>query len=209
MVLNNGQSDLDLCPWSLKSNWMFVPNLNNFLQGVPNKIYSKGWDRQMDASRQGKKERIIFSGQTNKLLKTNLFFWTSSFAWIPMYHINNLHATMLVTGTHTSDDYICWWFNFNNLFHEVRHHISLWKFCKPSVLQFNFRHYMDSPFPCYSRDILWPLKRSSSATILSKTTVTTCLTVAAAVLLVMLSLVKCRRKHSTMAWDGTKYESIM
>jgi hypothetical protein len=32
--------------------------------------------------------------------------------------------------------------------------------------------------------------------------VTTCLTVAAAVLLVMLSLVKCRRKHSTIAWEG-------
>lgn len=55
---------------------------------------------------------------------------------------------------------------------------------------------------------LWPLKRSSSATILSKTTVTTCLTVAAAVLLVMLSLVKCRRKHSTMAWAWNKYWRI-
>lgn len=49
-----------------------------------------------------------------------------------------------------------------------------------------------------------PLNFSSSATILSNTTVTTCLTVAAAVLLVMLSLVKWRRKHSTIAWKKNR-----
>lgn len=45
-----------------------------------------------------------------------------------------------------------------------------------------------------------PLCRSSSATILSKTTVTTCRTVAAAVLFVILSFVKCSRKQRTIAW---------
>lgn len=74
---------------------------------------------------------------------------------------------------------------------------------------FHFHPPPPQSFLCDSTSVLWPLKRSSSATILSKTTVTTCLTVAAAVLLVMLSLVKCRRKHSTMAWAGTKHWSIM
>lgn len=45
-----------------------------------------------------------------------------------------------------------------------------------------------------------PLCRSSSATILSKTTVTTCRTVAAAVLFVILSFVKWSRKQRTIAW---------
>jgi hypothetical protein len=47
--------------------------------------------------------------------------------------------------------------------------------------------------------ITLPLCLSSSATILSKTTVTTCRTVAAAVLFVILSFVKCSRKQRTIA----------